>query len=280
MSPTFVVMKWKGPPPKQKYLSGSRKETAYGEEQVNRIYSMLQKIYQNDFRLICVTDDAEKVRREVEVFPIPEGGSEIIRDYGGRFFKLFLFSSSFHEYVRDPFIYLDLDSAICGDLSDFIYSDYDLVIMRGYRPNPPPVSFRAFLARLKSAKNWNGVFGAIKNPRGPWCSYNSSFMAISPFIHNEIWSNLNLPYAQKMIQESNLIGTDQAYLHLHYPGSVQILGEEHGIWHFSKLSRYMAKSTSLPEGIKLVVFPGAPEKKPWVHEFREEYPWVRDLYPD
>ena len=52
--------------------------TAYGPEYVNRLYGMLRRHVTGDFRLVCLTDNAEGLRPEVDAYPLEELGCDFI----------------------------------------------------------------------------------------------------------------------------------------------------------------------------------------------------------
>lgn len=264
----------------ENYSIGLRKETAYYAGHVNHIYTMLRGVYGDDFRLICVTDNVDGLNPDIEIFPISEKGKQFIQNNGGRYFKLFLFSREFQEAVAERFIYMDLDASICGPIDTLVDDTTDMVIMRGLYPEYPQLNFRAFARQIKRARSLMDVQIAFRHPHIRWCRYNSSFHSVRPFAANYIWEELDATQAKIDIRKQNLMGTDQAYLHLKLGGNIRVVGPEDGIWHFSHLSRFMQQSSTLPKDIKLVVFPGPPHLKPWHPAFREQHPWVCELYPD
>ena len=48
--------------------------TMYGPEYVNRLYGMVSRHLAPPFRLVCLTDDRQGIRPEVECFDLPELG--------------------------------------------------------------------------------------------------------------------------------------------------------------------------------------------------------------
>ena len=45
--------------------------TKYGPEYINRLYAMVRRHLTGDFRFVCLTDNTDGIRSEVECFPIP-----------------------------------------------------------------------------------------------------------------------------------------------------------------------------------------------------------------
>jgi hypothetical protein len=271
----FVVCKWTGKPPKQAYLSGAKQETNYTAAHVNAIERMLVQTQKSPPQLICVTDDPEGLNSSIRTYPIAKAGLDFIDYHGGRFFKLFMFSEEFQQFIGQRFIYLDLDVAICSDVSDLIQEGVDLVIMRGVG-SQRRVGIRTFAANFVRT----GSFQAALRPKVPWCKFNSSFMAIAPGVGHQLWSQFDSKQARKLIEKANLIGTDQAWLHLQFPGTVKTVGQAEGVWRFPQVDEVFQRDDHLPKNLKLIAFAGKPEKKPWVTKMREVYPWICKVYPE
>ena len=59
MSPerTILCMKW---------------GTKYGPEYINRLYAMVRRQLRGEFRFVCLTDESDGIRAEVQCLPIPD----------------------------------------------------------------------------------------------------------------------------------------------------------------------------------------------------------------
>jgi hypothetical protein len=112
----FVCMKW-----------GS----LYGSEYVNRLYAMVRANTTGLIRFVCMTDDSEGIRSEVEVMPCPEiAVPESHRNRPWR--KVSLFAGSDRLLGLEGYwLFLDLDLVVTGDLNSFFdYSpDEPFVVM-------------------------------------------------------------------------------------------------------------------------------------------------------
>lgn len=91
----------------------------YGPEYVNRLYKMVEKNLDDDFRFVCLTDNPEGLLTGIETYPCPE--IDIPMPYarmGWR--KLMLFGQSNDLFdLTGRWLYLDLDVVISGSLQDF-----------------------------------------------------------------------------------------------------------------------------------------------------------------
>ncbi len=103
---TIVCMKW-----------GNR----YGDEYVNRLWSMIKRNTRRPTRLICFTERPEGIHPEVERRPLPEIDlPERVRWLPWR--KLSLWNPAI-EGLGGDVLFLDLDMVITGSLDDFF--DYE-----------------------------------------------------------------------------------------------------------------------------------------------------------
>src|SRR6202041_99027 len=112
---TFVTVKW-----------GSK----YSVEYLNILYDMVQRNLPSDFAFsfICFTDDVKGIARGIETRPLPEG-------LRGWWNKLYLFKAGLFEEGSRLF-FLDLDTAITGDLTIFSTYSGNFALLRDfYTPN-------------------------------------------------------------------------------------------------------------------------------------------------
>lgn len=84
--------------------------TRYGSHYVNRLYGMVRRSLIGDFRFLCLTDDPDGLRQDVEIRPIPDLGlSESAKRWAWP--KLGVFHSSLNDLSGDC-LFLDLDIVI------------------------------------------------------------------------------------------------------------------------------------------------------------------------
>ena len=106
--------------------------TKYGPEYVNRLYAMVRRHLRGDFRFVCLTDDTQGIRSEVECFPIPDLNIHLApgqRD--GAWKKLTTFEGNLHGLTGTA-LFLDVDVVVVGSLDAFFEQPGDFLIIRDY----------------------------------------------------------------------------------------------------------------------------------------------------
>jgi len=106
----------------------------YGSDYVNTLYSMVSRNISLPYRFVCFTDDAEGIRDEVEVKPIPEIGFE---DFDQRkpwtfahgWLKLTCFADPLYD-LQGPTLFLDLDIVIVGSLDEFFEPEGEFLVIK------------------------------------------------------------------------------------------------------------------------------------------------------
>src|ERR1700735_2583989 len=112
---TFVTVKW---------------GTKYAADYVNILHDMVRRNLPTncDFSFICFTDDAAGILSGIETRSLPQ-------NLTGWWNKLYLFKQDFVEEGSLIF-YLDLDTAITGDIGDIAAYDGEFSILRDfYQPS-------------------------------------------------------------------------------------------------------------------------------------------------
>lgn len=107
--------------------------TAYGPEYVNRLYGMVARHLSPPFRLVCLADSAEGLRREVEYFPLPELGCPHPQRTMGKWRKQVLWGREVPG-LSGVALFIDLDSVIVGPLDDYFSygSPEDVIVARNW----------------------------------------------------------------------------------------------------------------------------------------------------
>lgn len=101
--------------------------SAYPADYVNVLYNATKKALKNPARFICLTDDANGILPEVEIFPIPETGLTGKEWYrSGVWPKVSLFDGEFHG-LRGRALFIDLDMVIVNDLDAFFELEGDVI---------------------------------------------------------------------------------------------------------------------------------------------------------
>ena len=105
--------------------------TKYGPEYVNRLYAMVARHLRGPFRFVCLTDDAQGIRPEVECLPIPSLQlAQAKRDGGWK--KLTTFEADLHG-LKGTALFLDLDVVIVDDITPFFEVPGEFLIIHDWK---------------------------------------------------------------------------------------------------------------------------------------------------
>jgi len=109
----------------------------YGPEYVNFLRAGVGRHLKRPFRFVCFTDDAQGLRDDVQVFPLPHLG--LPKGQGDlRWRKLAVFRKQLHD-LQGTTLFLDLDLVIVDALDDFFEHPGRFLIIRDddlFRPKP------------------------------------------------------------------------------------------------------------------------------------------------
>jgi len=105
--------------------------TKYGSEYVNRLYAMVRRHLSGDFRFVCLTDDANGVRSEVQCLPIPELRLPPGTPERG-WTKLTVFGEQLHG-LRGTALLLDLDIVIVDSIDSFFTHPGEFLIIHDWK---------------------------------------------------------------------------------------------------------------------------------------------------
>ena len=99
--------------------------TRYGPEYPNRLFSGLRRNSASDIRLICMTEDATGLHRDIEVLPLADEpfhdrmfAAMRAHGWGAPFRKISLFRPDLIPDLDGPLLVLDIDIVITGEVSD------------------------------------------------------------------------------------------------------------------------------------------------------------------
>lgn len=110
----------------------------YGPEYVNKLYSMVRYRLPGELRFVCLTDNREDIRSEVECYSCPEIEIPMPhRLYGWRKLNLFAPSDRLFNFTGD-WLYLDLDVLVTGQLDKFFeyQPEKSFIVMKNWtQPN-------------------------------------------------------------------------------------------------------------------------------------------------
>ena len=116
----------------QRHIICMKWGTKYGPHYVNRLYAMARRHLRGDFNFVCLTDDNEGIRAEVQCLPIPALQLELApgqRD--GAWKKLTTFERDLHG-LQGTALFLDLDLVVVGSLDGFFELPGDFLIIHDY----------------------------------------------------------------------------------------------------------------------------------------------------
>ncbi len=110
--------------------------TLYGAEYVNRLYSMVSRHLSLPFRFVCFTEQAEGIRGEVEIWPLPDFDEppEQYARHCQAWRKLALFKAGLAN-MQGKVLFLDLDVVVMSSIDEiFDYSPKLAIIENWYQP--------------------------------------------------------------------------------------------------------------------------------------------------
>jgi len=91
----------------------------YGPDYVNRLYAMARRNLTGDLRFVCLTDNTEGIRAEVECHPCPDGSLPAPYDRRG-WRKLATYAKSEDLFgLTGDWLFFDLDVVITAPIDDF-----------------------------------------------------------------------------------------------------------------------------------------------------------------
>ncbi|HEY9247997.1 MAG TPA: hypothetical protein VIO38_02650 [Rariglobus sp.] len=222
--------------------------TVYGPEYVNILHAMVARNITGDFKVVCFTDNAAGIRPEVLCLPLPSLGCEIPKDVPGKWPKVALWSAELYG-LKGTALFVDLDSVIVANIDDyFTYGEPNDVI---------------------TARNWVRIFKKTGQ---------TSVFRFQIGGHPYMLSNLQADPANV----SRKYQFEQNYVTAGIRGGIKLWPEpwtKHfrlhcmGLWPM----RYL-RPPVLPEGVKIVTFPGHPKPIDAIHgRWSEKVPPRRPL---
>ncbi len=107
--------------------------TRYGPEFVNRLWAMVERNTSRPVRFLCLTDDREGIRSEVECLDLPPLPCDHPKGTPGKWRKLVLWSRDLHG-IQGPLLFIDLDTVVVDSLDGyFTHGDpHDVILARNW----------------------------------------------------------------------------------------------------------------------------------------------------
>ena len=106
--------------------------TLYPAEYVNVLYSACRQHINGDFRFVCLTNEAEGIRPEVQVHPIPDIGLDEWHYYNGAWPKIGVFLSDLYG-LKGRALFIDLDTVLLGNI-DALFEQLGALVAIDSRP--------------------------------------------------------------------------------------------------------------------------------------------------
>lgn len=106
--------------------------TLYGPDYVNVLYAAAADNITIPFRFVCLTDNADGLRPEVETFPIPEMKLAEGHFAFGGWPKLSVFARDLYG-LRGRCLFVDLDTIILGDITPMVQMEGGVCLIREWR---------------------------------------------------------------------------------------------------------------------------------------------------
>ncbi|MBX3443024.1 MAG: hypothetical protein KF774_11520 [Planctomyces sp.] len=219
---------------------------AYGAEYVNRLYSMVARNITPPFRFVCLTDRASGIRDEVDCYACPELPVPPPR-CNRPWRKVTLWGEQLSGLERGNALFIDLDVVITGSIDPFFE----------YEPE------RSFVV----IRNWTQPDKRIGNTSVYRFRVGSHPYLLSNLIANHPEVFAKFPNSQTYISESI---NEMTFWPDEWCRSFKVHCIPKG------LKRYFVEP-ALPEGTRIVAFPGLPNP-PDAAAGRWPAPWYKRLY--
>jgi len=241
----FICMKW---------------GKLYGPEYVNRLYAMVRAHSTGPVRFVCLTDDREGIRRDVECHDCPEVDIPLPHRLRG-WRKLSTYARSENLYgFTGQWLFLDLDVVVLGSLDAFF----------DYEPD------RTFVVM----RNWTQPTKNIGNTSVYRFTVGAEHYLLDKLLteHEQILRTFSNSQTYISRNVNNLV---------FWPDEWCVLFKTHCVPPWP--ARFW-RTPACPSGARVVAFPGVPNPheavkgewpaKPWkkVYKFIRPTPWIQEAW--
>lgn len=233
MEPAIKVITWRwdnGEHPK--------KHLRFSANHVNILYRMLDRFTTVPYEKVCITDDPKGIDPDIRIVPLWDD----LRDMGACYTRLKAFAPEMQHILGPKFLWLDLDTVICGNM-DHILTD--------------PSDFKMY------ADTHNRTY------------YNGSVVMYKSGTYPTLWTEFNRRESPRVGKLRGFIGSDQAWISAHLGPHQPKFKTDDGIYsfriHFEKINR-----RSLPTNASMILFHGRHD--PSQPEVQARYPWVKEYW--
>lgn len=224
---------------------------AYSPEYVNNLYSMVNRNITVPFRFICLTENSQNIRSEVEIWPLPEFEEPPVEylKYCQAWRKLALFKAGLAD-MQGKVLFLDLDVVIKSNIDCFF----------------------TFSKKLSIIENWYQPGQLVGQASAICFSAGQEEALLQNYLDNPL----------KVLKEFR---TEQAYItgYLqkdgfdYFPQDWCVSFKKHCMP--SGLARFFSSRVTEPLNAKLVVFHGRPNPPDAIKgEWGKALPWYKRWY--
>lgn len=220
------MMLWRDP--KQRW----RGNYDYSIEHPKRLMSMVNRHLDRPHRFVLATDDLSH-DIDCQKVPLP---TELLT-LGHRWAKLALFHPAARQWFGDRLLYMDLDTVICGSVSEIISSD----------------SFRISAATVQA----------------PGMHYNSSMILMDVGARQQVWDQFDPVKAEALCHANGYGASDQFWIAQTLGDGERTWTRDDGVFQF----RDVMDGRPLPRNARVVMFPGPFD--PSMSELYKSYPWIK-----
>lgn len=237
----FVCFKWRPAP-------GYR--SSYGPQQPNILWNMIQRHWDGDARLTCVTDDPAGISSEIRVLPMWDFCSKIPSPHGNGnpscYRRLYLWGEEGARLIvrelGQPFVTLDLDIVILRKINPLFDIDADFKIWGDTAKGTP---------------------------------YNGSVCLQRAGARKQVWDDFDPVESPKAGRARGYIGSDQAWIAAKLGPGEKKWTKADGIYSYRNEIGPRGVQP-LPDNARIVVFHGFYD--PWHPTMRAKHEWVRRHY--
>lgn len=232
----FVTYKW----------NQAHYRSVFKSEHVNILRNMIERNYNGEWRLTCITDDAKGIDERIRVIPLWKDYSNIPNPSNeGRgpscYRRLKMFSRDAGEWLGKRICAIDIDIVIVGDITHIVECDADFKI-------------------------WGDT-----NPR---TLYNGSLIVFNAGSRPELWEKFDPIESPKRTHKLGIFGSDQAWISCCLGNKEQRFHQQDGVYSFRN-HILPGQRNILPDNAKIIVMHGWLD--PWSKEV-QQFPWIKKHY--
>ena len=221
------VVCWLWDDPKYRW----NKRFRYTYEHVNNLRAMVRRHLHIPHEFVCITDDPSGVDHDIRIIPLWDD----LRELGGCYVRLKVFSETMRDIIGHRFVSMDLDAIICKDITPLIS-----------RQEP---------------------FIAIAN-KLPGTYYCGSMFMMDAGARKEVWEKFDYTIAMEDKKKTKSVGTDQAWISYWLGKNESTWGRLDGVCMYYRLRR----RETLPGHVKMVFFSGPYD--PSQPHLQQNHPWI------